>query len=376
VRAFASFLKHILLKNRSVGVAVGLTLFLLIESWFYPLLFRIPVLVNEQVVLAQPRADLAAILRQAGHNPSPGDLLDVDGRVLKSGGGLAPRLTVNGGEAIVESSVNPEDRVEFWPGADLIEGTQATTETVPPGAVVRGTGQFKRLESLGQPGEKLVTKGAVSGKIVAARDLVKAKPMVVAHTDVRPEKVIALTFDDGPTPPYTSQIVSILRDLQATGTFFVLGRQAAMHPALIREIDAAGFLIANHSWSHRALNHADEPLVMEELRAVQNVVLPITGRPMAWFRPPYGRYSPPLQDIVSRMGYRLVNWNIDSEDWLAADPDEIVDRVVSAAYPGAVVLMHDGGGDRTNTVLALPRVIMALYGQGYSFVTLDQLVDE
>lgn len=374
MRRFFYFIRETLAGNTAVRVALGFSAFLLAEAWLFPAAFQAPVLINGRLFVMDRPMTVGRLLKRAGYRPGPGDLLDVDGRTFRRGAGSVPRISINGRAAGARVLVKRDDAVAFLPGRDRTEPTRAAMETVVLVAKVNGGGEYVIVESPGKPGEKLVTRGSLSGKIVSALTLSEAQPMVVARTDVRPEKIIALTFDDGPNPPFTAQIVRVLRDAQATATFFMLGRQVALYPKPVRKVWNAGFQIANHSFSHSRLDRALEPVLTRELDDTRNLLFSITNVEPKWFRPPYGVGSPTLKAVAEAKGYRVVGWNIDTRDWEAANPDDIVNQVVSEVFPGAIVLMHDGGGNRTNTVMALPKIIQALRERGYTFVTLDQLV--
>lgn len=373
MRRFIYFIKDALAGNTAVRVAFGFSAFLLAEAWLYPAGFQTPVLINRRTFVTDRPAGVEEVLRRAGYRTGRGDLLDVDGRIFKRGVGAAPKISINGRAVGRSAPVARDDSITFIPGRDRIEPTVAATEAVVLAARVRGQGEYVIIKAAGRPGEKLVARGTLSGKIVSARTLSKAQPMVVVRTDVRPEKIIALTFDDGPNPPFTGQIVQILRDAQATATFFMLGRQVALHPKPVRKVWLAGFQVANHSFSHRRLDRVPAPELTRELDDTRNLLFSITGAEPKWFRPPYGAESPALKAVAEAKGYRVVRWNVDPRDWGAASPDDIVNQVINAAFPGAIVLMHDGGGNRTKTVIALPKIIQALRERGYTFVTLDQL---
>jgi len=374
MRRLFFFLKEVLFKNTSLRLAFGLSAFLFVEAWIYPAWGQMPVLINGRLLVAQRPASARVILASAGYNPGRGHLLDVDGRPIKSGGGSEAGIKVNGRGADFATLVGRDDSIEFIPGRDRVEGIRTGVEQVVIATRVNGVGEYTVVQALGRPGRKLVSRGAVSGKIVSARTLSEAQPMLVTRTDTRPNKIVALTFDDGPNPPFTGRIVKILRDAQASATFFVLGKQVAAHPGAVRRALAAGAQIANHSFSHHRLDNAPEAVLAQELDNTRNLIFPITNYEPKWFRPPYGATSPLLETVAQQKGYRVIRWNVDTRDWAAANPDEISNLVIQAAFPGAVVLMHDGGGNRTNTVLALPKIIQSLRERGYTFVTLDQLV--
>lgn len=374
MRRLFFFLKEVLFKNTSLRLAFGLTAFLFVEAWTFPAWGQMPVLINGRLVVAQRPAPARVVLASAGYNPGRGNLLDVDGRLIKPGIGSEVGIKVNGQSADFATPVGRDDSIEFIPGRDRVESIHTGVEQVIIATRVSGAGEYTVVQALGRPGRKLVSRGAVSGKMVSARTLYEAQPMLVTRTDTRPDKVIALTFDDGPNPPFTGRIVKILKDAQATATFFVLGKQIAAHPGGVKKALAAGAQIANHSFSHRRLDNAPAEVLAQEFDNTRNLIFPLTNYEPKWFRPPYGATSPLLDLVAQQKSYRVIRWNVDTRDWAAANPDEISNLVVQAAFPGAVVLMHDGGGNRTNTVLALPKIIQSLRERGYTFVTLDQLV--
>lgn len=177
-------------------------------------------------------------------------------------------------------------------------------------------------------------------------------------------RVIHLTFDDGPHPIYTSQILETLARYNAKATFFVLGRSAQAHPELIQAIHAGGHGIGNHSWSHRALTGLSQESFDWEVVRTQEV---LGGYAAACLRPPYGATDASTYAHSERLGYSVVLWSIDPVDWRRPGAQAIADHVISRAFPGAMVVLHDGGGDRSQTVAALEIILRELSSQGYRF---------
>ena len=180
-------------------------------------------------------------------------------------------------------------------------------------------------------------------------------------------RTVALTFDDGPTPEYTRQILDILDQYQVKATFFLLGQQVARNPDLAREIVRRGHSIANHTWDHPALNKLSAGRIDSEISRTDTVIQQATGLRPTCVRPPYGAIN---QTVISRINgsfHNAVDWNVDPLDWKKPGAAAIVNRVLSGVRPNSIVLMHDGGGDRSETVAALPYVISALRSRGYSF---------
>jgi peptidoglycan-N-acetylglucosamine deacetylase len=201
---------------------------------------------------------------------------------------------------------------------------------------------------------------------------------VVAHG--RPgEKVVALTFDDGPSP-YTAQVLDILARYQVKATFFLIGQNVERHPDLARRIVAEGHAVGNHTYSHPLWGAAETPVHdMQELNAAETAIFRATGIAPNLFRPPHGWRSPWMVRIAHSLGYRVVTWNVAAGDWDRPQPQVIAEHVLSRLRPGAIVLLHDGLETQAdpamqNTVAALPLIIEGLQARGYRLVTVPELI--
>jgi peptidoglycan/xylan/chitin deacetylase (PgdA/CDA1 family) len=181
-----------------------------------------------------------------------------------------------------------------------------------------------------------------------------------------PPKVLYLTFDDGPSA-YTQAVLDVLARHNARATFFVLGRQAAGRPELLGAMYAAGHGLANHTYSHPSLPSLSKQRFADEVLATSQA---IGGRDHGCLRPPYGASSKAVRANAEELGYTLVTWTIDPRDWSRPGAAAIAARVIGKASPGGVVVMHDGGGDRTQTVAALETILAELGAQGYRFEAL------
>ncbi|MEM6403497.1 MAG: polysaccharide deacetylase family protein [Cyanobacteria bacterium P01_D01_bin.116] len=189
------------------------------------------------------------------------------------------------------------------------------------------------------------------------------------------KKVIALTFDDGPWENTTRQILDILKKNNIKATFFVVGNALKNNPQLGKQIIAEGHAIANHTWHH--WYHFMNPQVAAfEIDKTTELIYQVTGVKTNLFRPPGGHLSNGLVAYARNNGYATLMWSADSRDFQQPAPAKMVDTVLKAARPGGIVLLHDGGGDRTNTVKALPEIIAKLKQQGYSFVTIPELLEK
>jgi peptidoglycan/xylan/chitin deacetylase (PgdA/CDA1 family) len=179
--------------------------------------------------------------------------------------------------------------------------------------------------------------------------------------------VVHLTFDDGPTPTWTPRVLELLARYRARATFFVLGRSAAAHPELVRQEFAAGHGVGNHTWSHRRLTGLNGAQLAAEVGATGAAIQRITGAPVRCLRPPFAAVDAASADRVRALGLRLVLWDIDTDDWLRPGTRTIAGRVLGRVRSGDVVLMHDGGGDRSQTMAALEQVLAALSARGFRF---------
>ena len=184
---------------------------------------------------------------------------------------------------------------------------------------------------------------------------------------------VALTFDDGPGP-YTPQILRVLRRMHAAATFFVIGRSAQRYPGLVRAEASDGFEVGDHTNTHPLMSLLAPALqqaqILEAGQAIQQAGAPF---PRLW-RPPYGAFNATTLQILHTLGMLMVLWTVDTSDYARPGVARIVYTAVSGARPGAIILMHDGGGDRAETVAALPQTIAALRRHGYRLVTISQLL--
>lgn len=195
-----------------------------------------------------------------------------------------------------------------------------------------------------------------------------------AHTPSG-QPVLYLTFDDGPAAD-TPAVLAALAQHGARATFFVVGARVQERPEDLRAAIQAGHYIGNHTFTHPHLAELTQPQVVQELQeaaaAVQAAagdLLTLDGR-MHLMRPPYGSVNEHTAAWVSQLGYDLVLWDIDPNDWDLPGAEAIASQVLAEARPGAILLLHDGGGDRSQTVAALHAILPALAAQGYAFPSL------
>ena len=185
---------------------------------------------------------------------------------------------------------------------------------------------------------------------------------------------IALTFDDGPQPIYTLQVLHILQEYGVKATFFCIGRQIPRYASIVQQVSRAGNVIADHTWDHFDLTKLSIASMQWELNGTANEIEQVTGVRPVLFRPPYGFINTTVKNISMQLGLTPIMWNVDPNDWRLPGTDAIVERVLANTGNGSVILMHDGGGNRSQTVQALPQIISGLQQRGFRFVTVPQLL--
>ena len=193
------------------------------------------------------------------------------------------------------------------------------------------------------------------------------------------QKRIALTFDDGPDPRFTEDVLKVLNQYNVSGTFFLMGSRAIAYPEIVKRLNNEGHVIGNHTYFHPNLvKEADIPTLEREVTRTENTLNDIIGYRTSLFRPPYGFLYNELVEKLAEMQYLIIGWSVDSLDWEEDPPEVIASTVLDNIHPGAIILMHDGAdwdGDRTNTIAALRQIIPALQKQGYEFVTVPELLN-
>ena len=226
------------------------------------------------------------------------------------------------------------------------------------------------IRSTGKVGPLTWGKLLAGGGGRAARPAPAARPTPTSPTApaaAGSAGVVYLTFDDGPTPAWTPRVLALLARYQARATFFVLGRSAAAHSELVRQEFAAGHGVGNHTWSHRRLTSLTSAQLAAEISATSGAIQRITGAPVRCLRPPFATVDAASAEQVRALGLRLVLWDIDTNDWLRPGTGAIAGRVLGRVRSGDVILMHDGGGNRSQTVAALEQVLATLSARGYRF---------
>lgn len=186
---------------------------------------------------------------------------------------------------------------------------------------------------------------------------------------------VALTFDDGPDPTYTPKILNLLRTHHAVATFFILGTQAERFPELVRQEAAAGSLVCPHGWQHLQLRGRPAGFVQSQVTRTAALLQTLGAPGCRLFRFPYFSSDASARRAVADLGYQLVAAGIDTRDWSGRSAGAMASQVLAALKPGEIILFHDGGGNRAQTVRAVQAVLAGMAEKGLKAVTLQTLLD-
>lgn len=191
-----------------------------------------------------------------------------------------------------------------------------------------------------------------------------------------PARLVALTFDDGPSPDWTATMLTTLEQTHTPATFFVVGSNVHTYSALVQREAADGFTIAMHTWDHPYMTKLSPASRAWELNATAQAIHAALNPHycLRYWRPPFGDYNGAVVAETQAMGLTTVTWSVDPQDWSAPGVQVIVDRVLAAAFPGCIILLHDGYVGRWQTARALPLIIQGLRARGLTPVTLPELL--
>lgn len=188
-------------------------------------------------------------------------------------------------------------------------------------------------------------------------------------------KVVAITFDDGPHHTFTPQLLKVLHEERVKATFFLLGKEVNKNPKIALRIYKEGHELGNHGYSHRAMRHLNQNQIYQEMMKTQKAIAHHVGIKTTLFRPPYGEMVPSILRVNNQLGYRLIRWSLDPRDWdQHQTADKIARHVKKSVRPGDIILFHDGGLNQKQTISAVRMVIRDLKKRGYQFVTVSELM--
>lgn len=195
------------------------------------------------------------------------------------------------------------------------------------------------------------------------------------------DKVVALTFDDGPSSVWTPEILDELKKAEIKATFFMIGEHVKQYPQIAKMVAAEGHEIGNHTYKHNVLVYYKMDELKEDIGRTESIIKEVTGQTTRYFRPPKAWITNQEKRKIKEMGYETILWSLNSKDWVNFDDKYIVRYLVKHVRPGDIILFHDAGGvfgiengNRKETVKAIPRLIEKLKEMGYRFVTISELL--
>ena len=196
------------------------------------------------------------------------------------------------------------------------------------------------------------------------------------------QKIVALTFDDGPSPEWTPKILDELKKANIKATFFMIGHHVKKYPEVARRVAAEGHTIGNHTYAHSVIFYYTPEEVEEEIKYTELIVKEVTGQRTKFFRPPKAWIMNTMKDKVKSMGYEVILWSLNSKDWVTFDDKYMVRYILRNIRNGDILLFHDSGGvfkteggNRCETVSAIPLLAEKLKERGFKFVTVDELLN-
>lgn len=341
---------------------------------------------GDQVTISGAERSVGGLLDNNVVSVTPGNYVAVDGSTIRQGEGTRCTAKVNGNDTDdMGMHLNGGDKIEISNGTDITEPyTDSDPQTLPHKTELKGVGAVHLYSNNAQDGEQVTRTGKESG-ITATVTTKEPIDNIVQYYNVNSngDKVIALTFDDGPWDKQTDEILDILEQNDAKATFFTVGQCISGHEKELQRAASMGCEIGTHTWDHAEGSGQGVSLikmstderkqeVQKGLEAIRNA----TGQEASTiFRCPGGNFDTSVATDLEGIVTAEIGWNVDTTDWKKPGADVIAQRIQSAG-PGNIILMHDGGGDRSQTVEGLRQALPKMKEQGYSFITVQELLEK
>lgn len=341
---------------------------------------------GDQVTISGAERSVGGLLDNNVVSVTPGNYVAVDGSTIRQGDGTRCTAKVNGNDTDdMGMHLNGGDKIEISNGTDITEPyTDSEPQTLPHKTELKGVGAVHLYSNNAQDGEQVTRTGKESG---VTTTVTTKEPIdnIVQYYNVNSngDKVIALTFDDGPWDKQTDEILDILEQNDAKATFFTVGQCISGHEKELQRAASMGCEIGTHTWDHAEGSGEGVSLikmstderkqeVQKGLEAIKNA----TGQEASTiFRCPGGNFDTSVATDLEGIVTAEIGWNVDTTDWKKPGADVIAQRIQSAG-PGNIILMHDGGGDRSQTIEGLRQALPKLKEQGYSFITVQELLEK
>lgn len=367
-----------------IGVAIILVIFVVFAVKLCSSVFPITVTINGTDYELHGSKTMQTALSTSGLPINPGDYISLNGNVLEKSAGKPFKAEVNGTEtADPNYQLHNGDAITITDGDDIVEEYTSTESPIAYEATITGTGAVHAFTT-GSDGTLETRVGVTSGETIEVQS-VNPQNAVCQQYNIDPggNKVIAFTFDDGPSSEYTAQVLDILKQNDVKATFFCIGTQVEANPELLRREVEEGHQVCTHSYDHAKpaggtnIGFMDKSGQIEEIQKGYQTIADALGigldQVSRVVRMPGGNLSEEMVMNLSPYISYEIGWNIDTQDWSLPGEDVIYEAMISADS-GEILLCHDGGGDRSQTVAALERAIPYLKAKGYTFVTVDELL--
>lgn len=341
---------------------------------------------GDQVTISGAERSVGGLLDNNVVSVTPGNYVAVDGSTIRQGEGTRCTAKVNGNDTDdMGMHLNGGDKIEISNGTDITEPyTDSEPQTLPHKTELKGVGAVHLYSNNAQDGEQVTRTGKESG-ITATVTTKEPVDNIVQYYNVNSngDKVIALTFDDGPWDKQTDEILDILEQNDAKATFFTVGQCISGHEKELQRAASMGCEIGTHTWDHAEGSGEGVSLIKmstderkQEVQKGLEAIKSATGQEASTiFRCPGGNFDTSVATDLEGIVTAEIGWNVDTTDWKKPGADVIAQRIQSAG-PGNIILMHDGGGDRSQTIEGLRQALPKLKEQGYSFITVQELLEK
>ena len=351
-------------------------------GWFMWSTRKVTIHVNDTPLACPAGAHLSDIVSLAQLSLNPGNFVAVDGSTLEEGKGEPFSVRIEdkdlSADEIKQYIVQGGEYITFADGADRMEDYDVEIEETQPKLASTGEayGAVLYVAQWGKVGKTEIRHGKISGKTAKGDVIQEVQHCLIRKHNVKPdndEKLVAVTFDDGPSN-FTEKYLDILKQYGATTTFFNIGQNVDALRDLPPKVLEAGHHVAGHSYTHPQLSKLKPDALLSQLTKTKDSIEGATGVKTTMMRPPYGDFT--MKTWLNTKGTisSEILWNQDTLDWKQPGVDKIISGALRQIVPGSIVLMHDGGGNRSQDVQALPKIFDELVKRGYKLVSIQELL--
>ena len=362
-------------------IVVGCAFLLFLASIVWYANRGVDVELNGETVSVRINSTIEQLIESENLEPKAGNLLAVDDTVLEKGEGERCSVKLDDkkvkADALSSTKLAGGEKLEIGNGADVYEDHDVQATEIQPTIKINGAGSVQYVRQWSEIGRSEVWTGKVSGKTVDKGVVKEPVECIVecqsVSPDVKGKKYIALTFDEGPSGA-TQKLLDILKEKSAKATFFVQGDHTEANQSSIKAIADAGMELGSNTYSDVDLTKLSGEELRSQITRGFDAIEQAGGGRTAVLRAPYGTLSQENWAQAADVFGAAITWNLDSGDWMLKGAQQVVDNVVGAAKNGNIVLLTDSDATATQTAEALPQIIDRLQENGYTLVTLSELI--